>query len=218
MDPSDTQQLASLASLFQQTLNPEQRKAAEEQISQLQVQPYFVYLLLSLIQSESASTAVRLAAAIQFKNICKLRWVVDDESEEDVPNSVSDEEKYGIRQQLVPVLISLASAPSPSQAILSQVNESIALVASYDFPDAWPSLIDELVSQLSTDNHHILLSVLSTSHAIFKRWRSQFRSDALYMEINLVLGKMANPLLELLQRMHSLLMDPSTPSDRKSVV
>ena len=212
MDPSDTQQLASLASLFQQTLNPEQRKAAEEQISQLQVQPYFVYLLLSLIQSESASTAVRLAAAIQFKNICKLRWVVDDESEEDVPNSVSDEEKYGIRQQLVPVLVSLASAPSPSQAILSQLNESIALVASYDFPDAWPSLIDELVSQLSTDNHHILLSVLSTSHAIFKRWRSQFRSDALYMEINLVLGKMANPLLELLQRMHSLLMDPSTPS------
>ena len=92
------------------------------------------------------------------------------------------------------------------------MNESVALVASSDFPEAWPALIDELVSQLSTDNHHVLLSVLATSHAIFKQWRSQFRSDALYSEINLVLGKMANPLLELLQRMHGMLLDPSTPS------
>ena len=212
MDPTDPNQLASLASLFQQTLNPEQRKLAEDQIGQLQAQPRFGFLLLALVQSESTSTAIRLASAIQFKNLCKTRWNVDAETEDPVFSAVSDDEKQAIRQQLVPVLVSLASAPTPSQAILSQMNESIALVASSDFPEAWPALIDELVSQLSTDNHHVLLSVLATSHAIFKQWRSQFRSDALYSEINLVLGKMANPLLELLQRMHGMLLDPSTPS------
>ena len=158
------------------------------------------------------STAIRLASAIQFKNLCKTRWNVDAETEDPVFSAISDDEKQAIRQQLVPVLVSLASASTPSQAILSQMNESVALVASSDFPEAWPALIDELVSQLSTDNHHVLLSVLATSHAIFKQWRSQFRSDALYSEINLVLGKMANPLLELLQRMHGMLLDPSTPS------
>ena len=212
MDPTDPNQLASLASLFQQTLNPEQRKPAEDQIGQLQAQPRFGFLLLALVQSESTSTAIRLASAIQFKNLCKTRWNVDAETEDPVFSAISDDEKQAIRQQLVSVLVSLASAPTPSQAILSQMNESVALVASSDFPEAWPALIDELVSQLSTDNHHVLLSVLATSHAIFKQWRSQFRSDALYSEINLVLGKMANPLLELLQRMHGMLLDPSTPS------
>ena len=212
MDPTDPNQLASLASLFQQTLNPEQRKPAEDQIGQLQAQPRFGFLLLALVQSESTSTAIRLASAIQFKNLCKTRWNVDAETEDPVFSAISDDEKQAIRQQLVPVLVSLASASTPSQAILSQMNESVALVASSDFPEAWPALIDELVSQLSTDNHHVLLSVLATSHAIFKQWRSQFRSDALYSEINLVLGKMANPLLELLQRMHGMLLDPSTPS------
>ncbi|WFD28155.1 importin-alpha export receptor [Malassezia nana] len=212
MDPLDPQQLASLASLFQQTLNPAQRKAAEEQLAQLQGQPRFAFLLLALVQSESASTAIRLAAAIQFKNLCKMRWSIDSETEDPVEGAVHPEEKAAIRQQLVPVLVALASVPTPSQAILSQMNESIALVAASDFPDVWPELIDELVAQLGTENHHVLLSVLGTSHAIFKRWRSQFRSDALYTEINLVLGKMANPLLELLQRTHAMLLDPSTPS------
>ena len=76
MDHTDPQQLASLAALFQQTLMPEQRQGAEEQIAALQAQPRFSLLLLALIQSESASTAIRLAAAIQFKNRCKLCWAV----------------------------------------------------------------------------------------------------------------------------------------------
>ena len=208
MDPTDPQQLATLASLFQQTLNPAERKGAEEQLAQLQTQPRFAFLLLALVQNESTSTAIRLAAAIQFKNICKMRWVSDDDDEV----TVSPEEKAMIRSQLVPVQVALANAQTVSQAILAQVGESIALVATNDFPDAWPELIDELVAQLGTENYHVLLAVLATSHAIFKRWRHMFRSDALYSEINLVLSKMAEPLLTLLQRVHAMLLDPATPS------
>lgn len=208
MDHTDPQQLASLAALFQQTLMPEQRQGAEEQIAALQAQPRFSLLLLALIQSESASTAIRLAAAIQFKNRCKLCW--DPEDAEDTPGGVlGEEEKSVIRAQLLPVLVALAGAPTPSQAILAQLNESIALVAAVDFPEQWPSLIDELVAQLGSDNYHVILSVLSTSHAIFRRWRSMFRSDALYSEINLVLGKFAVPFLELLGRVYRTLVDPN---------
>ncbi|WFD03613.1 importin-alpha export receptor [Malassezia obtusa] len=210
MDPSDPQQLASLASLFQHTLNPSQRKDAEEQLSHLQAQPRFAFLLLALIQSESASTAIRLAAAIQFKNVCKTRWVVDSE-DEDPARLVNDDEKQVIRAQLVPVVVHLASAQTPSQAILAQLNESIALVAQSDFPEPWTSLIDELVKELGSDNYYVLLSVLSTSHAIFRRWRAMFRSDALYSEINLVLSKFAMPLLELMHRVYTQLTDASTP-------
>ena len=211
MDPSDPQQLSSLASLFQQTLNPAQRKEAEAQLAQLEVQPRFAFLLLALIQNEAVSTAIRLAAAIQFKNLCKTRWVLDSE-EEDVSRVVSDDEKQVIRAQLVPEVVRLAQAATPSQAILAQMNESIALVAQSDFPEPWEGLIDELVRELGSDNYYVLLSVLSTSHAIFRRWRSMFRSDALYTEINLVLGKFAVPLLELMHRVYTQLTDASTPA------
>lgn len=211
MDASDPQQLASLATLFQQTLNPAQRKEAEEQLAQLVLQPRFAFLLLALMQSDAASTAIRLAAAIQLKNVCKTRWVVDTEDEDPV-QAVQEDEKPLIRAQLLPVLVGLARAQTPSQAILAQLNETIAVVAQHDFPEPWAELIDQLVNELSSDNYYVLLSVLSTSHAIFRRWRSQFRSDALYSEINLVLGKLAVPLLELLQRVYAMLVDPSTPA------
>ncbi|WFC97019.1 importin-alpha export receptor [Malassezia brasiliensis] len=211
MDPSDPQQLSSLASLFQQTLNPAQRKEAEAQLAQLEVQPRFAFLLLALIQNEAVSTAIRLAAAIQFKNLCKTRWVLDSE-EEDASRIVSDDEKQVIRAQLVPEVVRLAQAATPSQAILAQMNESIALVAQSDFPEPWGGLIDELVRELGSDNYYVLLSVLSTSHAIFRRWRSMFRSDALYTEINLVLSKFAVPLLELMHRVYTQLTDASTPA------
>lgn len=210
MDPTDGRELAQLATLFQQTLQPEQRRAAEDQLSQLCTQPRFAFMLLALIQSDTASTAIRLAAAIQFKNLCKLNWSIDENDEEQ--RVVADDEKVVIRAQLIPMLVALAQVPNPSQAILAQVNESIALVALSDFPDHWETLIDELVAQLSCDNYHVILSVLATSHAIFRRWRSMFRSDALYTEINLVLSKYAMPLLELLGRVHAMITDPMTPT------
>ncbi|PKI84694.1 importin-alpha export receptor [Malassezia vespertilionis] len=205
-------QLASLATLFQQTLDPSQRKGAEEQLKQLQSQPRFAFVLLALVQSEAASTAIRLAAAIQFKNLCKTRWDVDSETEDPVVGAIGDEEKQLIRTELIPVLRSLANTPTPSQAILAQMNESIALVSQSDFPHPWSNLIDELVQSLNSDNYHVLLSVLSTSHAIFRRWRSMFRSDALYTEINLVLSKFATPLLELLERVYGMIVNLATPA------
>ena len=209
MDHTDPQHLAQLATLFQHTLQPEQRREAEEQLGHLCAQPRFALMLLALVQSDSASTAIRLAAAIQFKNLCKLHWAADENDDAWI---VADDEKAVIRSQLIPVLVALAGAQNLSQAILAQVNESVALIAREDFPDQWPTLVDELVGQLSSDNYHVILSVLATSHAIFRRWRSMFRSDALYSEINLVLSKFANPLLDLIGRVHGMIIEPVTPA------
>ncbi|WFD01326.1 importin-alpha export receptor [Malassezia yamatoensis] len=211
MDPNDPQQLASLASVFQQTLNHAQRKQAEDQLAELCVQPRFAFLLLSLIQNETVSSSVRLAAAIQFKNLCKTRWKNDAEDEEDKV-VLADDEKQVIRAQLVPLVVQIAGAASPSQAILAQLNESIALVAASDFPEPWSGLLDELVQELNSENYYVLLSVLSTSHAIFRRWRSMFRSDALYSEINLVLSRFAIPLVKLMQRVFGQLTEATTPA------
>ena len=47
--------------------------------------------------------------------------------------------------------------------------------------------------------------VLLTAHSIFRRWRSQFRSDDLFREIAFVLQKFCEPFLTLLQQTDKLI-------------
>lgn len=56
----------------------------------------------------------------------------------------------------------------------------------------------DLVSRFTPDNYKINNGVLEVAHSIFVRWRPLYRSDALYAEINHVLGTFAVPFLKLL--------------------
>ena len=56
-------------------------------------------------------------------------------------------------------------------------------------------------------------------HALH-RWRSQFRSDALFLEIKLVLEKFCQPYLDIFQRTDALLASPTaqpSPADPKTL-
>lgn len=46
---------------------------------------------------------------------------------------------------------------------------------------------------------HVINGVLHTAHSIFKRYRFEFKSDELWIEIKFVLDKFAKPLTELFQ-------------------
>jgi len=59
--------------------------------------------------------------------------------------------------------------------------------------------VQDLVSRLSLDNLAVNNGVLQVAHTIFKRWRPLYRSDALFTEINHVLGKFGEPFLAQLQ-------------------
>lgn len=59
--------------------------------------------------------------------------------------------------------------------------------------------IQDLVSRLSLDNLAVNNGLLQVAHTIFKRWRPLYRSDALFTEINHVLGKFGKPFLAQLQ-------------------
>lgn len=52
---------------------------------------------------------------------------------------------------------------------------------------------------LSSTDMVVNMGILQTAHSIFKRWRSQFRSDALYSEIIYVLEKICVPYMNLFQ-------------------
>jgi exportin-2 (importin alpha re-exporter) len=50
---------------------------------------------------------------------------------------------------------------------------------------------------------------LETAHSIFKPWRSQVRSDALFSTINYVLSRFVKPFLQLLRHTSTLLLSTS---------
>lgn len=204
--------LNQLSQLFNDTLDPSARKQAESNLTSLERQPdqHFPVLLLALISSANYPIPIRLAASIKLKNICRRAWS-DDETLELEDNTqlsalqlVPEQDRMHLKSSLLPLLIQLSQpgvlASNPIGLRL-QLSESIALIANKDFPDEWPTLIDEMVAgmQSSSSDSVALQAVLQTAHSIFRKWRAAFRSDTLYTEINYVLGKFAQPFLELLR-------------------
>ncbi len=100
-------------------------------------------------------------------------------------------DKLALKQSIIPLLVSISTntdgrPPAPTN-VRSQLEEAIALVAERDFPHDWPNLMDDLVPKLADQDDQLVLGILRTAHTIFYRWRSAFRSDDLYTEINYVL-------------------------------
>ncbi|KAN0065033.1 importin-alpha export receptor [Thecaphora frezii] len=214
-----TENLTLLATLLAHTLDPANRKQAENQLAQAQAQPGFPQLLLALIQNTQLQNnpAVRLAAAIRLKNISKAAWSPDAQDDPATPPLLSHHDKHALKDAILPLLVALSTTspdgtpPAPT-SLRAQLEDTIATIAEADFPHQWPTLMDHLVPHLKSDDFELVQGVLRTAHTIFYRWRSAFRSDALYSQINFVLERFALPLLELLQRLDRLLVDPATPS------
>nr|ODN90508.1 hypothetical protein L203_01617 [Cryptococcus depauperatus CBS 7841] len=116
-------------------------------------------------------------------------------------------DKAPIKTQLVPLMISLGT---PQTAKLqSQIGKGWGYIISLDFPDDWEGLCDVCGYHTMIDNFVINNGVLATAHSIFKRWRSQFRTNELYSEIKFVLSRFCEPYYQIFQHVDKLLQAPS---------
>ncbi|CDO76999.1 hypothetical protein BN946_scf184298.g26 [Trametes cinnabarina] len=200
--------MAELPSLLLASLNPSTRKQAEQTLQQLSVQPGFLTHLLSLVLQSSQDRAVRLAASVYLKNLIKSRW------EDDEP-PIADADRVALREALVPAMIQLSNASD--KAVRAQVAESISLIAKVDFPESWPDLADKLVMSLSETNYEVNVGILETAHSIFRPWRAEARSDALFTVINYVLSRFTRPFLQLFLHTANLLFSSPPPANLAQV-
>ncbi|KAH6910802.1 importin alpha re-exporter [Coprinopsis sp. MPI-PUGE-AT-0042] len=195
--------MADLPTLLRASLEPQNRKQAEQSLNSLSIQPGFLTHLLGLVLETGQDRAVRLAGSVYLKNIAKLRW-----EEEEQP--IAENDKAGLRSRLVPAMLALSN-PS-DKAIRAQIAESVALIAQLDFPERWTDLIDQLVSSLSLTDFNTNVGVLETAHSIFRVWRAQVRSDKLFTEINIVLSRFVDPFLQLFKKTGEILTNPTANS------
>lgn len=102
---------------------------------------------------------------------------------------------------------------SSPEAIQKQLSDAISIIGKTDFPLKWPELITEMVDKFATGtklvycifvicgilgDFHVINGVLQTAHSLFKKYRYEFKSNELWMEIKYVLEKLAKPLTDLL--------------------
>lgn len=147
-------------------------------------------MLLQIAASDTFPLTTRLASALFFKNFIRRNW-----TDEDGNYKLAETEVTSIKRELIGLMVSVPSA------IQAQLGEAISTIADSDFWQRWDTLVDDLVSRLTADNHVVNAGVLQVAHSIFSRWRPLFRSDELFTEVNHVLSKFATPYMSLLQNL-----------------
>ncbi|KDN36257.1 hypothetical protein RSAG8_10945, partial [Rhizoctonia solani AG-8 WAC10335] len=193
----------SVPDLLLASLNPATRLAAEKQLDESSKQPGFLSHLLSLPLNKSNPPEVRTAASIYFKHTVKRRWSPD---EEDFP--ISEGDKNAVRAELVPAMLALSKSGADKTDRLArpQLAESLAIVAGEDYPDRWPTLIEQLTSSLSETDYNVNVGVLEAAHAVCAPWKSQVRSDKLFSTINSVVGVLGMPTLAMFRHVTGILL------------
>jgi exportin-2 (importin alpha re-exporter) len=138
---------------------------------------------------------IRVAGAIAFKNYIKNNWGkhLDNPDEAD---RIHESDRDAIKSLIVPMMLK-----SPI-SVQKQFSDAIQIIGKYDFPKKWPQLMDEMIQKFQTGDFHVINGVLKTAHSLFKRYRYEFKSQALWEEIKLVLDKFAKPLTDLLLVSH----------------
>ncbi|OCF55372.1 importin-alpha export receptor [Kwoniella mangroviensis CBS 10435] len=198
--------ISALSTYLSSTVSPDAhaRRSAEDSLRQGETQQGFLLIVLQLVKSNEVDMIVRQAGGVYFKNAVKRLWSGEEETQ------IAPADKEAIKSQLVPIMISLGT--SQTAKLQSQIGEGLSHIATLDFPAEWEGLCDELINSLTPDNFVINNGVLATAHSIFKRWRSQFRTNELYSEINFVLSRFCQPYYQLFQHVDQLLQSPNPAS------
>lgn len=132
--------MESLLTLFPATLDADVnvRRSAELELRKLEGQPGMLAASFQLITAEGVDLSVRQAASIYVKNRIATGWDAPPSRTDSGRTRVPDEDRAPVRSAL---LTTIASVPEPLRV---HVASAINGIARCDFPDAWPSLLQEI--------------------------------------------------------------------------
>lgn len=187
LDPSQSRQGQFLSHMCQTRPSKLTYISAEAALKEEETKPGFSLILLQIAATDSFPQS-RLASALFFKNFIRRNWVDEDGNHRLPPQEVAT-----IKNELIGLMVRVPST------IRTQLAAAISIIADSDFWERWDTLVDELVSKFTADDPEVNAGVLEVADSIFSRWEPLYRSDELYTEINHVLSKFANPLLQLWQ-------------------
>lgn len=170
-------------------LNAEVRKDAENELRSLEKVEGFGPILIQLICNPQVSTEIRISAAVTVKNFVKRNWSETAEVE------LSSVEENAIRSSALEAMF------NSSGNLQKQLSHTVYLMAKKDFPERWPNLVSSLVVHLNGENLEKLVATISTMDQLFKKYRFESKSTALWQELKLCLTVVQEPLTNLFIKM-----------------
>lgn len=192
------QNIVTIRGLLINTLSSDNTtlRNAENYLKKVETEPGFVILLLHVISTllasnDSTEKAIRLSAAVFFKNCIKRCWEVSKDLDGNTNmNIIALSDRDTIKTHLVDLM---CTAPADIQR---QLAEAVTIIAKYDFPKLWTNLLGQLVHKLTISDITITKGVMLTANSIMKKFRYTQKSDAIFEELIVCLNEFHNPLLE----------------------
>jgi importin-7 len=88
---------------------------------------------------EPVNSATRQAGAVYLKNRVYTSYFVDPTSPRSDQVPIPPSDRAALKSSLLPLL-----AASPSRAISVQLSSTLKNIVARDFPDQWPTLLDDV--------------------------------------------------------------------------
>jgi hypothetical protein len=119
----------------------------------LEVKDEFCITLCDIITDSNMQQGIRQLASVVLKHYIEIHWTKLAEKfvEPETPERVKE-----IVRHALPAALS-----DPETRIRSTVAYAISAIAQWDWPEAWPDLLDRLVSSLSSGEPNLIHGVLS---------------------------------------------------------
>ena len=178
-----------LSTIFSMCLSGNQTamNQAQAQLDALGSDGQFPLWLAHYISTPSFPANLRQSAAVHFKNLLRTRWTATEE----IP-SLPDQTKFQLRQSLFSLMLE-----SEDKNISAQILEGLVAVGKIDFLIQWPQLLQSIftvVQQWDKQPAEAVISTLTLCAKLVKKYRTEFRSDPLWLEIKEVVQTLYDPL------------------------
>ncbi|XP_025836941.1 importin-7 [Agrilus planipennis] len=191
-----------LIDLLRATIDPNQRKQAEEQLAQIHKIIGFAPSLLQVVMMNDCEMPVRQAGAIYLKNLISQNWQ-DREAEpgQPMPFSLHEQDRSLIRETIVDAVV---HAPD---LIRTQLCTCVNNMVKHDFPGRWTQIVDKISIYLSNPEASGWYGALLCLYQLVKNFEYKKVEDRgpLHEAMNLLLP-------QLYQLVAQLLPDPSEQS------
>ena len=175
----------TIIAMLKQTLDPNLRGVAEQELAKVQKIIGFSPALLQIIMTETLELPVRQAGVIYLKNLVSTSWVqreYDAKAGEEVPFSVHEQDKGMLRENLVPAIV------QAQDVLRVQLAICISIITKVDYPHRWTDVVDKISIYLGNPEPQYWPGALLALYQMVKNYEYKKKEERapLYDAMNLL--------------------------------
>ncbi|OQS00591.1 hypothetical protein THRCLA_05911 [Thraustotheca clavata] len=173
------------------------RTAAEQAINNLYSVRGSIVLLVQLATSGDVQREIQQAAAVSLKNLVQKHWGTDEDCHPVEPQAIfPDADKLEYRKFILQGLFD-----SRDNSIQNLMVESVNIIARMDFPERWPTLIEDICKTLQCGDPHRICNALLALRKVVKIY--EFKPAMLRETLNAIVISTFPLLRTMLQQLMS---------------